>query len=320
VTITSVFGLPDSGDVNGDGHRDLVRPGVRVQPGRLQSVVVTHLGDGHGGFGKPIVSPIRMETASSGPTQLRLADVNEDGLPDAVGGFNNVLPSPHNLFSMLSNGDGTFGAPSLLSSGDTNADVDALDVADVTGDGHLDIVSNTTGTLSVKPGHGDGTFGAPMLSGRGSSGNKPQVGTHVADFTLDGIPDVVAVIITGTENIAGSDVVLQQGNGDGTFFVLQTLHIDSNAGQSDVADLNGDTRPDVAVEGTAGFDFGLNGLFVFVDAVDGTLGDASYVPRGFGSLAISDVNLDGAPDILTDGISGILVNLNERRRDLHPDG
>jgi hypothetical protein len=308
---SGVFGQSVSGDVNGDGRLDLVRPGVRVGQGKLQSVVVTQLGKGAGRFGPPVYSPIRKETASSGPVQMRLGDVNEDGILDAVGGFDNVLPSSSNLFAMLGTGTGTFGVATLMSSGDSNADVDALDMADVTGDGHLDIVSNTVSQLSVKPGVGDGTFGAPILSGRGSSGTKPQTATLVGDFTGEGTPDVVAVITTGNENIAGSDVVLQQGQGDGTFAVIQTIHIDSNSATSDLADLNGDGRPDVAVEGMAGFDAGRYGLFVFLTQPSGTLGTPVYLPRGFGALVISDVNLDGSPDILTDGILRIEVNLND---------
>jgi hypothetical protein len=222
-----------------------------------------------------------------------------------------VFPSPNNLYSMLGAGNGKFGPPTLMDSGDTNANVEALAVADVTGDGHLDIVSNTLSQISVKAGAGDGTFGAPILSGRGSSGTKPQTATLVGDLTGEGTPDVVAVITTGSENIAGSDVVLQQGHGDGTFAVIQTIHIDSNSATSDLADLNGDSRPDVAVEGMAGFDFGVYGLFVFLTQPSGTLGTPTYLPRGFGALVISDVNLDGSPDILTDGILRIQVNLND---------
>jgi len=65
---SGVAGRSVSGDVNGDGRLDLVRPGVRVAPGKLQSVVATQLGLGGGRLGVPMYSPIRKETASSGPT------------------------------------------------------------------------------------------------------------------------------------------------------------------------------------------------------------------------------------------------------------
>ncbi len=68
---SGVAGRSVSGDVNGDGRLDLVRPGVRVAPGKLQSVVATQLGLGGGRLGVPMYSPIRKETASSGPTQMR---------------------------------------------------------------------------------------------------------------------------------------------------------------------------------------------------------------------------------------------------------
>jgi hypothetical protein len=180
-------------------------------------------------------------------------------------------------------------------------------VADVTGDGELDIVSHTLAALSVLPGNGDGTFGPPIITGQSGPS---QTATLVGDVTGDGILDVVAVLRTGTEDIARSELLLQAGVGAGFFGLVQTRVIDTNTGSSAMADLNGDGRPDVASSGQAGFDAGRDGLFVLLTTPSGRLGAPVHYARGFGAVIAGDVNVDGATDLLTDGVDRIELNLN----------
>jgi hypothetical protein len=295
LTLTAGLGTARAGDLNGDSRPDLAMGSVIIRGG-LKSVVVVHLSRGGGQFGPPLVSVIRNESASAGVADLRLADVDQDGILDAVGGFGNLFASSSNLFVMLGNGDGTFGPATLFNNGDTNADVLSLAVADVTGDGHLDIVSNTLSKLSVKPGNGDGTFGGAILSG---SSGPSQTATLVGDFTGDAVADVVAAIVTGGPDVSSSDIKLEQGAGDGTFTLIQTQSVDSNVSGGESADFNGDGRPDAAVLGSGGSNGGRAGLHVLLD-VGAVLGTPTYYARGQSGIAVGDFNLDGAIDIATD--------------------
>jgi hypothetical protein len=296
---TDALGTMREGDVNGDGKRDLVMSGIVVHDGVIQSLVTTHLGKGNGKFGPPIVSNVREELAASGIGDIRLGDLNNDGKLDVVGGFTNFQFSPNNLFWMLGKGDGRFGKPTLSGTGDVDADVESLALAEVTGDQHLDIVAHTRTLISVKPGNGTGGFGAPILSG---SSGIDQSSTLVGDFTGDGKPDVVVSIVTGSEDFSSSDIKLNKGNGSGTFSLIQTVHIDTNVGQGVTADLGGDDAPDAAFVGGAGSDGGRAGLWVFIDA-GGTLdGGTLYQNKGFSGLVAADFDGDGDVDLANDAI------------------
>src|ERR1019366_1016730 len=88
---------------------------------------------------------------------------------------------------LLGNGDGTFQAPVTYSSG--GAEPWGIAVADVNGDGKLDIlVANAgSGSVGVLLGNGDGTFQAPVTYGSG------QYSTSIVatDVNGDGKPDLV---------------------------------------------------------------------------------------------------------------------------------
>lgn len=303
---TEVGGAMDSGDLNADARRDMVTGGGRVIPGVIESVIASNLQTTPGRFGAPQVSPLREETALSGVGSARLADFDEDGRLDILGGFTNFEYSPHNLYFMRGNGDGSFSSPFLTDSGDPRADINSLGVADVNADGHLDAVAYTLTQLAVRLGDGTGSLGPPILSGRSAPGH---TSTLLGDVTGDGVLDAVVVIDTGNHDFTSSDVLLQQGHGDGTFTLVQTIHIDSSTTGA-MADLNRDGRPDVSACGSAGSNGGRNGLFVFLTTPDGRLGPPTYYPRGFGAQVVTDLNADGAPEIVVDGIQRLVVNLN----------
>ena len=134
------------------GGTGLVRAGV------LRSDIIAQLNKGGGAFGRQVVSKVRIETAASGIGAIGVADINEDGTLDVVGGFSNFQPSPNNLFWMIGKGNGSFGKPTLSTTGDTHADVISLGLADVNADGHVDIVSHTLSQLSTRLGKGNGRF------------------------------------------------------------------------------------------------------------------------------------------------------------------
>jgi VCBS repeat protein len=290
-----------AGDVNGDGRPDLVSGGTDLVNSTIVSVVVIQLNTGRG-FGALNEIVVRSEHAGNGLDTIRLADLNHDGALDVIGGFENVFPAASNLFVMLGHGDGTFGAAALLTNGDAfTLTLLSVAVGDVTGDGNPDLISSdgtvSPNRLSVLPGHGDGTFGAPIFSGDTSIHWKPAL--EVADFTGDGIPDVLAADSPLDPDFGATDVFLEQGKGDGTFTLAATLFIDGNATDDlRTADLNGDGRRDLAVTGSAGTNGGRGGLFVALAAGTGLAAPTHYPVTGVG-LAVGDFNLDGHADLAT---------------------
>jgi len=151
--------------------------------------------------------------ASSGlisPTAVALADLNNNGILDLIvanGGSNNVLVYP-------GLGDGAFGP--ALNGGHgffTGTNPAGITVADLTGNGRLDLIIANTGSNDVSI-----LFNQPTANGgftfvpgpRLNVGIGP-VATVVADVLANGVPDLV-VADSGSNN-----VMLLQGLGNGFF-------------------------------------------------------------------------------------------------------
>ena len=109
---------------------------------------------------------------------------------------------------LLGNGDGTFQAAVTYGTGGIYAD--SVAVADVNGDGKLDLVAENYGSnnVGVLLGNGDGTFQTAVTYG---SGGAYPYSVAVADVNGDGKPDIVVA------NSGSSNVGVLLGNGDGTF-------------------------------------------------------------------------------------------------------
>jgi hypothetical protein len=181
------------GDFNGDGKLDIVSAG---EDGGTPFADV-YLGNGDGTFTQS--AQFLLNYIEGWPA---VGDFNGDGKLDFA-----VPDQAHNGTTVdvfLGNGDGTF--QPFVAYNTPNGGY-GLAVADVNGDGKLDIV---TSGVSVLLGNGDGTFtsaGDTVVDGDGY--NIPVL----ADLNSDGKLDVVVV---GWNSIATTVNVLL-GNGDGTF-------------------------------------------------------------------------------------------------------
>src|SRR5262249_9790245 len=123
------------------------------------------------------------------------------------------------------------------------ADVTALAVGDVNGDGAPDIaVATATGQLCVFLNSGLGTFGPAIHSQLGVGITTLAVG----DFNSDGHLDLAAVGPT-----KGVEVLL--GNGDGTCRPPQVIAADPAPESLVVADFNRDGKLDIATADAAGY-------------------------------------------------------------------
>jgi len=183
------------------------------------------------------------------------------------------------------NGDGTFQKAQSFAVGSAPQ---SLALADVNGDGKLDIVTANLNdnTVSVLAGTGHGTFQDAQTFNVGSA---PQ-SVVVADLNGDGRPDIV------TANKFGNSVSTLLGNGDGTFQNAQTFGVGSSPHSVAVADVNGDGKPDIITANR--YD---NTVSVLLGNGDGTFQKARTYAVGSEpfSVAVADLNGDGRPDIVT---------------------
>ena len=144
------------------------------------------------------------------------------------------------------NHDGNFGngkAPDGSSIPDQSVTVGGMPrsiaVADLNGDGNLDlaVANENTFDVSVLLGDGQGRFAlAPTVH----VGHLPR-SVMVADLDGDGVPDLV------TTNFGSATVSILRGNGDGTFQPAYDFWAGNEPSGLAVADFNGDGRPDLVV-------------------------------------------------------------------------
>ena len=288
-------------DVNGDGKLDLV-----VTGGELEGSVGVLLGNGDGTF-QPVVT---YSTAGYYPVAVLVADVNGDGKPDLLVANANSLAkySYGSVAVLLGNGNGTFQTAQTYATVPSMGS--ALAVADLNGDGKLDLIVDTgclsgdcsnggDGGVAVLLGNGNGTFQAAQLY---DSGGLDPFSVVVADVNGDGIADLVTGNLGPVFNGDGSVGVLL-GNGDGTF--KATVTYDSGGGLTNslvVADLNRDGKPDLVTASITfeGQDSGYVG--VLLNNGDGTF----KTPAVYGSgglwpsaLVVVDLSSRGIPDLVT---------------------
>ena len=303
VNYSSGGSLPDSvvvADVNGDGKPDL------LVANSGSSTVGVLLGNGDGTF------QAATDYASGGFNEwpqfgaVAAADLNGDGRVDLV--VTNSCVSSTDCSSgtagvLLGNGDGTFQLVVIYRSGTSEAR--SVAIADLNGDGKLDLVvancGNSSrcsgdGVVSVLLGNGDGTFQAAVSY---DSGAPQAISVTVGDVNADGKSDILVANSSGTGSVG---VLL--GNGDGTFKKAVTYNsLDAQA--VTVADVNGDGKLDLitanmastgctGVNGSVGVLLG-NGDGTFQQAVFHDSGGCLYIAV---SVAVADVNGDGKPDLL----------------------
>lgn len=229
------------GDLNGDGHLDLVAacwetPNVAILEG-----------DGNGEFAAPerIPTPIDGPTGDNDLHAVVIADLNGDGHDDiaiAALGRSEALV-------FISQGDFDFDEPAGYGTG---LSPHGITVHDVNGDGHLDLVTaNQSGNnVSVLLNRGDGTF-EPSEDYDVGLGATPK-DVAIGDLNGDGLPDIVVANSYGNQpregvGLVDTDLSILYGTGDGEFAAAQTLPLDLTPFDIEILDIDGDGLLDLAV-------------------------------------------------------------------------
>lgn len=264
--------LPDrpldavSGDLDGDGHTDLVLLLADADDPGLTML----RGDGTGALSS---------WTSFGPDSvvldIELGDVDQDGVLDIVG----AGVSTDDVRVFFGNGDGTFSAPLLLPGGDG---VLAIAVGDIDGDGLPDIVNcaEDDDEVRVHLGAGGGAFLAPVAWAVAAE----PVDVALDDLDGDGVCELLVLC-------DGASLLEIHAFAPAGQTLLQTTAVPPDATRILARDVDGDGDFDIAIRASKLVTLHQNlGTGTLAAGIQFRLGG------GGGAIAIADIDGDGLLD------------------------
>lgn len=295
---TTVVGDSQGGliscDLNNDGRLDI----VSANQNRTISIL---LGRGNGSY-----QPQRSISLSLASISIAAADFNGDARLDLVtshwGG---------NLSLLFGNGDGSFQPVRIFAAESLN--ILSAAASDINLDGKTDLI------LIVWPSSLDGFFGISVLLGNGNgtfqpkqraaTGRSPR-SLAITDLNADRYPDIVTA---NTENASPRDVSILLSNRDGSFRAPQLVKPSAYTYSVSVADVNGDSQPDLI---TTGFEFVANptlNFYVSLGNGDGTFrrmdNGVQIASRPVAGIVLADINRDSRLDVVSFNLESPDVSL-----------
>jgi hypothetical protein len=295
-------------DLNGDHNLDMV---IANQGNYTEGSVSVLMGNGDGTFQPASVYDSGAELAYS----VVIADVNGDGKPDLVIGesCDGSDCSKGGVGVFIGNGDGTFQPVVIYPLKSAAFYGSRVAVADLNGDGKLDVavsmagdVCCSAGVVDVLLGKGNGSFQGAKQYGTGGYNGPGSVA--IGDVNGDGKPDLVVVNYCSTAcgfPPAEGSVGVLLGNGDGTFQNPVTYDTGGQGSISvAIANLTRNGYPDLVVTSCGSQACGPGGpggtVAVLLNKGDGTFESAKGYKAGTSpfSVVAADVNNDGKLDVV----------------------
>jgi hypothetical protein len=272
-----------SADINRDGHIDIVAANEQA------SSLSVFLNNGAGIF-QLAATPF---PTGAYPTGGAIADFNHDGMLDVV----TADYHGNSVSVLLGNGTGNLAAKASYATL-PEADTSNLAVADLNGDGNLDVIATNPqkASMSVFLGHADGTLDPAIDVPLGVDSNFHPFSPAIGDFDGNGTADVaVGDIITGP-------IIVKLGNGDGTFGEDEFQYQPGGLGPNVLlaVDVNHDNVLDLVSANRGGIS-----VSVLIGRLDhsGAFRKAIVSPTGATAgpyaLAVADFNRDGVLDVVT---------------------
>ncbi len=230
---------------------------------------------------------------------IELADLNGDGALDMVetGTVHDVL-GPGEVSVRMNNGDGTYSSATIYTV--EAIDSNALSLADVNGDGSLDVITagfdSDSGKATVRLNNGHGSFlAATTYTTDGSRSNA----LCMVDINNDGALDMVTAGQTTSSGPGSITIRLNKNDGSGTFAASVSFTGDPHESFAIAGgDLNGDQKTDLVVTGWLGE------VIVMLNDGNGNFNTrANYSGNHQSSYALElkDMNSDGKLDIVSCG-------------------
>lgn len=269
------------GDLNGDGVLDAVIPEAGFD------MIDVLLGDGEGSFGPAMSHP-----GGTTPFQVALGDMNGDGLLDVVA----TSREDGEVSVLQGNGDGTLAERQSYAIGGA---IGYLTLGDLDADGDLDVVVNNDSMgFDVLKNAGDGTLSVPQRF----LGDDFLFSLVLGDLDGDGDLDLTTS--------GGRRILVFLNNGQGEFAPFRAIPAPVAITNVGVADMDGDGDLDLVGFDSPGF-LDDDGVAVFLNRGDATFDAAFTQIHGLGfQLALTDMDGDGDPDVVTTGIDVVHVVLN----------
>ncbi len=280
-------------DIDNDGDLDMVTAGYDGTRGK--ATIRKNNGDGTFGAAVHYSTEGRMSYA------IKFADIDGDGDLDMVTAGYDIVSGKATI--RKNNGDGTFGAAVQYYTEDSKSS--ALQLADIDGDGDLDMVTAGydfgSGKATIRKNNGDGTFGtAVQYSTEGSK----SLALQLADIDGDGDLDMVT-----TGHDPGSGIVtIRKNNGDGTFGATVQYSAEGEKSHAlQLSDIDGDGDLDMVTSGYLWAGANHGSTTIRMNHGDGSFGAATlYSTDGDQSYALqlADIDGDGDLDMVTAGKDG----------------
>ena len=285
-----------AGDLNKDGKADLV-----IACGDNRTLII-YTGKGDGQFNVSAGSPASLPYP---PNEIVIGDMNNDRRADLVVGSHDS----YSILILYGDGKGNFStssSDSVTMRKGRHAHTHGLGVADVNGDGSLDIVTanSSDNDISVMLNNGRNGF----LAARDSPfavAPAPYPLT-IGDVNNDKHLDIVS---TSSHSSTRALTVLI-GDGQGNFLRRDLPLRTANPWFVAIADINKDQFPDIVTTHSERSE-----LTVLTGSYTGDFTEVSGSPFDLGNsawhVATTDANRDGNPDVLAAANNGVRLMLGD---------